>query len=183
MRVAEADLLFVPGMGNSGPHHWQTRWLERLSTGVRIEQDDWEKPVLKDWIERIQRAVAASSRPVVLLGHSLGVPAIAHAASTFAPGKVSGAFLVAPPAEERLRIMGEIDPAFTPFPRGPLPFPSLLIASRNDEFGHYKVNEDLALDWGAQIIDAGEAGHINADSGHGPWPEGLMTFGKFMKSL
>jgi hypothetical protein len=23
------------------------------------------------------------------------------------------------------------------------------------------------------VVDAGQAGHINVDSGHGPWPEGL----------
>ncbi|MCB1459938.1 MAG: alpha/beta hydrolase, partial [Nitratireductor sp.] len=25
--------------------------------------------------------------------------------------------------------------------------------------------------------------HINAESGHGPWPEGLMVFAKFMGRL
>jgi predicted alpha/beta hydrolase family esterase len=33
------------------------------------------------------------------------------------------------------------------------------------------------------LIDAGEAGHINADSGHGPWPEGTMVFAKFLSQL
>ena len=30
---------------------------------------------------------------------------------------------------------------------------------------------------------AGNAGHINAASGHGPWPEGLLMFGELMKRL
>ena len=33
------------------------------------------------------------------------------------------------------------------------------------------------------LIDAGEAGHINADSGFGPWPEGSMAFAKFLTGL
>ncbi len=33
------------------------------------------------------------------------------------------------------------------------------------------------------FADAGEAGHINAESGHGPWPEGSMTFAHFMTRL
>ena len=183
MRVAEADLLFVPGLGNSGPDHWQTRWLERLSTGRRIDQGDWHRPVLADWAAAIIEAVAACKRPVVLIGHSLGVPAIAHAAAAFKPGMVRGAFLVAPPAEERLREISQIDPAFAPFPRGPFPFPALLVASRNDIFSEYTQSEELARDWGATIVDAGENGHINAESGHGPWPEGLMSFAAFMAKL
>jgi hypothetical protein len=27
------------------------------------------------------------------------------------------------------------------------------------------------------------AGHINSSSGHGPWPEGLLSFGTFLKPL
>ncbi len=183
MRVADADLLFVSGPGNSGPGHWQTRWLERLSTGRLVEQEDWERPLLAGWTQRIADAVSAAARPVVLIGHSLGVPAIVHAASAFQAGRVRGAFLVAPPSEENLLIIPGIDPAFMPFPRDPLPFPSLLVASRNDSLADYSSSEELALDWGASIVDAGDAGHLNSESGHGPWPEGLMRFAAFMSKL
>ena len=37
--------------------------------------------------------------------------------------------------------------------------------------------------WTDAIVAAGESGHINADSGHGPWPEGLMLFAGFIKTL
>lgn len=183
MRVAEAELLFVPGLGDSGSDHWQTRWQERLSTARRVEQADWSRPNRADWTRNIVEAVEAATKPVVLIGHSLGVLAIAHAAPSFAEGKVRGAFLVAPPSEQSLRKVAGVDPAFAPVPRGPLPFPSLMVASRNDEYADYRHSEDLALDWGAKIIDAGEAGHINAQSGHGPWPEGLMRFAAFMAKL
>ena len=33
------------------------------------------------------------------------------------------------------------------------------------------------------LADAGLSGHINAASGHGPWPEGLMRLAGFMKTL
>jgi predicted alpha/beta hydrolase family esterase len=33
------------------------------------------------------------------------------------------------------------------------------------------------------LIDAGESGHINSESGHGPWPEGSMVFAEFMTQL
>ncbi len=183
MRAADADLLFVPGLGNSGPDHWQTRWQARLSTGRRVEQRDWERPLVSDWARAIADAVKASTRPVILIGHSLGVPAIAHAAAGFGSDKVRGAFLVAPPSEVNLSAVEGVDPAFAPFPRAPLPFPSLLIASRNDLFADYAASEELSYDWGSQFIDAGEVGHINAESGHGPWPEGLMRLATFLAKL
>jgi predicted alpha/beta hydrolase family esterase len=42
MRTSDADLLIVPGLGGSGPDHWQTRWEQKLSTARRVEQSDWE---------------------------------------------------------------------------------------------------------------------------------------------
>jgi len=33
------------------------------------------------------------------------------------------------------------------------------------------------------FIDACESGHINSESGHGPWPEGSMVFAEFMTQL
>jgi predicted alpha/beta hydrolase family esterase len=33
------------------------------------------------------------------------------------------------------------------------------------------------------VVDLRESGHVDPDSGHGPWPEGLMTFGKFLQTL
>ena len=47
----------------------------------------------------------------------------------------------------------------------------------------FEVAEDIASAWGSLFIDAGEAGHLNAESGHGPWPEGSMTFAQFMTRL
>ena len=73
--------------------------------------------------------------------------------------------------------------AFAPMPRDPLPFPSLLIASRTDPYCTYDRADDFAHSWGSLTVDAGESGHINVASGHGPWPEGLMRLAGFMKGL
>ena len=58
---------------------------------------------------------------------------------------------------------------FGPYPRDPLPFPSIVIASRNDPFCDFDVAEDIAAAWGSLFIDAGQAGHLNSESGYGPW--------------
>jgi predicted alpha/beta hydrolase family esterase len=68
-------------------------------------------------------------------------------------------------------------------PRDPLPFPAVLIASRDDSYADYLESEKLAHDWHAELVDAGASGHINDESGHGPWPEGLMRFAGFLKTL
>ena len=181
MRTADLDLLFIAGLNGSGPDHWQTRWRMKLPTGQLVEQADWDKPDRDDWIEAIVAASRSATRPVVFIAHSLGVTTLAHAAAHLPAGIVKGAFLVAPPGDEALAAAGV--GAFAPTPLDPLPFPSLLVASRNDPYGAHELAEAKAEKWGSRLVSAGEAGHINAESGHGPWPEGLMQFAGFIKSL
>lgn len=183
MKTSDSDILIVPGLGGSGPDHWQTRWEGKLSTARRVEQLDWDNPERDEWTARIVEEVAASERPVVLVAHSLGVAAAVHAAPSLPTGIVRGALLVGMPDVERPDMPPEIDPAFSPLPRDPLPFPALLVASRNDPYCEYDRAEDFSYSWGAALVDAGEAGHINAESGFGPWPEGLMRFAGFLKRL
>jgi uncharacterized protein len=181
MRTADLDLLFIAGLNGSGSDHWQTRWSGRLPTGRLVEQADWDRPQLAAWTGAIVAACEQAERPVVFVAHSLGVTTLAHAAPRLSAERVKGAFLVAPPSDETLVALGLNE--FAPTPTGPLPFPSVLVASRNDPHGLYEFAETKALQWGSRLIGAGEAGHINADSGHGPWPEGLMSFAGFIKNL
>ena len=183
MKTSDADILFVPGLGGSGPDHWQSRWQGKLSTARRVEQADWARPVREEWTRRLADAVSASTRPVVLVAHSLGVATAVHAAPLFEASSVRGAFLVGMPDVERPDMPPEIDPSFSPVPRDPLPFPSLLVASRDDPYCAYDRAEDFAYAWGSAIVDAGEAGHVNTESGFGPWPEGLMRFAGFLRLL
>ena len=182
MRTSDSEILIVPGLGGSGPGHWQTRWETKLSTARRVEQADWDRPDREEWISRIVGAVAASGRPVLLVAHSLGVAAAVHAAPALPVGVVRGAFLVALPDVERAGVPAEVA-AFAPLPRDPLPFPSLLVASRGDPWCDFARAEDFSYAWGAALVDAGEAGHLNSESGHGPWPEGLMRLAGFLRQL
>lgn len=183
MRTSDCDIIMVPGLGGSGPEHWQTRWEQKLSTARRVEQADWDRPDRRAWARQLTDAVASSRRPIVIVAHSLGVATVVHAAPGFATDRVQGAFLVAVPDSERDDLASRFDPAFNPLPRDPLPFPSLLIASRNDPYCAYDRAEDFSYAWGAALVDAGEAGHLNPESGFGPWPEGLMRFAGFLKRL
>ncbi|MFM9973897.1 MAG: RBBP9/YdeN family alpha/beta hydrolase [Beijerinckiaceae bacterium] len=183
MKTAECDILMVPGHGNSGPEHWQTRWEQKLATARRVEQKDWEKPHFKDWQDSLVAAASALKRPTVIVAHSLGVITVIHAAKRLAKTKVKGAFLVAPAGETYMVEHPEIDLKFANVPRDPLPFPAVLVASNNDPFCTYLEAEEWAYAWGATFSDAGDSGHLNTDSGHGPWPEGLMRFAGFMAKI
>src|SRR4051794_41913436 len=96
MRTSDADLLIIPGLGGSGPDHWQTRWEQKLSTARRVEQAEWSKPVREDWVARIAEEVNASTRPAVLVAHSPGIPSAIHAIPQFRK-PAAGAVFAAPP--------------------------------------------------------------------------------------
>jgi predicted alpha/beta hydrolase family esterase len=133
----------------------------------RVEQAAWSKPVREEWSANVADAVNAAERPVVIVAHSLGIPTVVNAIPDFR-NPVAGAFLVAPPDVANASIRPKHLMTFGPYPRDPLPFPSITIGSRNDPFCAFDVAEDIAAAWGSLFIDAGEAGHINADSGCGP---------------
>lgn len=183
MKASEASILIVPGFGDSGSGHWQTRWEQKLSTARRVIQPDWRRASRAQWAETIAKAVNAADKPVVLVTHSIGTATIPHAASLFMPDKVAGAFLVALSDWNREELLPGVPHDFAPLPREPFSFPSLLVASRNDPYCDFEVAADHANAWGSALIDAGEAGHINVDSGHGPWPEGLLRFAGFLRQL
>ena len=182
MKTADANILIVPGYQNSGPDHWQSRWEKKLSTARRVEQGEWHKPVRDEWADRVAEAVNMSDRPSVIIAHSLGIPTVIHAIPKFRQS-VAGAFFVAPPDVANPDIRPKHLMTFGPYPRDPLPFPAVVVGSRDDTFCRYETAEDIAAAWGALFVDAGEAGHINSDSGHGPWPEGSMVFAKFISHL
>jgi predicted alpha/beta hydrolase family esterase len=182
MKVKDVDILIIPGYTNSGPEHWQSRWEAKLSTARRVEQAEWSKPVREDWTAKVVEAVNCAEKPVVLVAHSLGIPAVIHALPEFRK-PIAGAFLVAPPDVANPDIRPKHLMTFGPYPREPLPFPSLTVASRNDPYCAFEVAEDIAAAWGSLFLDAGEAGHINTDAGYGPWPEGSMAFAQFLSRL
>lgn len=182
MKTADASILIIPGFGDSGPTHWQSRWEQKLSTARRVVQPDWNKASRAQWVDEIVRAVAEADKPVVLVAHSIGVAAVAHAAAKFTR-PVVGAFLVGLSDWNRPDLLPGVAHDFAPIPREPFAFPSLLIASRNDPYCEFEVAADHANAWGSALIDAGEAGHLNVESGHGPWPEGLLRFAGFIRRL
>lgn len=163
-----ASTLIVPGLRNSGPTHWQSWFETQLADTRRVEQADWEQTCLSDWAARVRAAIDAADAPVWIVAHSFGCLASVTAAFS-RPQRIRGALLVAPADPRRF---GE--PAALLEAR--LDFPSLVVASTSDPWVASAVARHWAGIWGSDFLDIGDAGHINVDSGHGPWPAGLALF-------
>jgi predicted alpha/beta hydrolase family esterase len=172
-------ILTVPGLCNSGPGHWQTLWEARLPRCRRVDLGLWDDPHRNTWVNKLNLAIQRAEGPVVLAAHSLGCLAVAWWAEYEQPGgpveggKVIGALLVAPPDVEDRPLDRRLT-RFAPVPAGALPFPSVLVASRNDPYLTMAQARGLARRWGARLADAGEAGHINAASELGDWAFGRL---------
>lgn len=173
--TAKFDELIIPGLFDSGPEHWQSHWLRNRPQALKVDLGAWDRPTPDQWIARLDRAIARRRQPVFLIAHSLGCLAVAwwaQHASADRRHKVRAALLVAPPDVERADAHHLLRP-FAPVPRGRLPFPSLLVASRSDPYASFSRATDLADAWGSQLIDAGDAGHINVDPGAEDWADGI----------
>ena len=175
-------LVIVPGLADSSPDHWQTRWAEQFGA-ARVRQDDPEAPTTQGWAARLQEVVETTPGDLVLVGHSAGVLTIVHWARLYGGNeRVRGALLVSPTDAEQAD-MGELAPAvlhLAPVPLDPLPFPALVVASENDPYVSFERAQVFADAWEAAFVTAGEAGHINVASGHGDWPEGEVLLSEVL---
>ena len=171
MKVSDATILLL---GDAEPHddgHWLDRWGGRLSTAIPVPAPGSLPNAPDPDDDPLTTMIDGAPGPVVAIAYGDGVERLVrHAEAT--DGQLRGAFLVAP------RPGGEAEARTEP-----LPFPSILVASRDDPSCPYDVAETMGARWGSHVIDAGEAGRIDGASGRGPWPEGLMVFAKFLSHL
>lgn len=167
-------VLTLPGWQGSGPEHWQTRW-EQCHGYQRVQQHNWMQPLRGDWMMQLEQAVLAARQPVLLVAHSLGcVLVAAWAAHSQHTGSVRAALLVAPGDVERDALRDTPLRSWRPIVRQRLPFASTLVASHSDPYCSFDRAAALAHDWGSALVDAGNAGHINAESQLGDWNAGHL---------
>jgi hypothetical protein len=175
--MPSSPVLILPGWQNSGPAHWQSRW-EHLYGDTRVEQHDWMRPLRGDWIARLEEVLLAraaapgGTEPVLLAAHSLGCLLVgAWAAHSRNAHLVQGALLVAPGDPEGEAVQSALS-SWAPVVLQALPFRSILLGSHDDPYCSFSKARSFAEGWGAEFVDYGHRGHINADSGLGDWPEG-----------
>ena len=171
------QLIVLPGIGGSGRAHWQSLWQAGDPSIRRFRPADWDRPDLSDWIAALDREVEHAAEPPILVAHSLACLLVAHWAAK-GGRTVRGAFLVAVPDPESAAFPDEAR-GFAAVPPGPLPFPSLVVASTNDPYGTLESVAARAADWGSRVEIAGALGHINGQSGLGDWPAGRALLAGF----
>jgi len=190
-------ILILPGINDSGPAHWQSLWQASIPGARRVLQRDWDNPDCEAWVAALAREVdevcggkndrEGQGAGVVLVAHSLGCLLVAHAAASSSPSRdllarnVRGALLVAPPDPDAISFPTDIARGFDPLPLSPLPFPSVVVASRDDPYVAFRRAIDMAKAWGAELVDIGEAGHINTGAGYGEWPEGERLLARLQR--
>lgn len=186
MRTADLDIILVPGAPVS-TDHWVARWAQNLKTARLLAppvpgagRDSADPP---DWTQSLISEAAVGNRPCLVVGHGRGATAIALAAPALAAIPIAGAVLVAP-HDLATGTMGGRERVPPPvLPSGPFGFPAMVICARNNPHLAFDDARMLAQAWQAIFVDAGEAGPIDDSSGHGPWPEGLLRLGRFLKRL
>lgn len=163
-RAPRVRLLIVPGLGDSGPGHWQT-WLQGLHRhATRVSQHDWQQPELERWSARIASTIEhGGPGPWVAVAHSFGVLALAHHLAGAPDSSIAGALLVAPANPDRFGLVEAL-------PRRALPALSSMVLSQNDPWMPLSVGLRWARHWGSHVVNLGEVGHINIDSGFGAFP-------------
>jgi predicted alpha/beta hydrolase family esterase len=158
------DFVLVPGRYNSSELHWQSIWERELPIWKRISQRNWDDGDIGRWTGSLRRLLAQSVRPAVLVGHSLGALASCCIAVE-SPLAVAGLMLVAPAEPAKFHAEDDV-------PARSLPVASVLVASHNDPFMSFPRAEHWASIWGSRLVDMGDAGHVNVESGFGAWAFG-----------
>lgn len=169
--------LIVPGLRDHVAQHWQTWLAERLPGAHSLTPMGRDNLSLGARIAELDATITRLNAPVLLVAHSGGCVLVAHwARQTALARQVHGALLATPPTFDQplpaaYPQLDALDTAgWLPVPRERLPFASLVAASRNDVLGDFGAVCALARDWGSDIEDLGEVGHLNPASGFGPWP-------------
>lgn len=161
--------LLVPGRGKPRRGHWQQR-LADTHPDYRWAPEPTGPPfLLEERVTTLHEAVSAADEPAVLIAHSAGcLTTVVWAARHTGP--VRGALVVAPPHVDPEH-SPDLDAATLAAFRRRLPFPAVLVASRTDPWSTFEQFERYAEDWGAELVDLGDAGHVDTASGYGPWPD------------
>jgi uncharacterized protein len=175
-----STVLIVPGLREHVPEHWQTLLAAKLPKAHTVPPLEEDKLSCAARVAALDRAVRAIRGPLILVAHSAGVMMVAHwAQASRSRRPIKGALLATPadvespfpagyPTTDTLR-----DHGWLPIARRPLPFPSLVAASRNDPLCAFERAQALAQDWGSALEDLGAVAHLNPAAGYGEWPQAL----------
>ncbi|MDG1435863.1 MAG: alpha/beta hydrolase [Saprospiraceae bacterium] len=168
----------IPGLRNSGNDHWQTLWEKQYpSNFIRINQENWTQPNCENWINQIEKILSQHDlENSILIGHSVGCAAIVNWCKKF-QHKIKGALLVAPSDVERGDFPTYIT-GFIPLHLEPLQFPTIVVASTNDQVIDFERAEFFADIWGSELVTIQNGGHLEKNIGTNNWESGIKLLEK-----
>ena len=168
-------ILIVPGLRDHVAEHWQTLLQHKLPKAASVPPLEHDKLSCAARVAALDAALAKIDGPVILVAHSAGVMITVHWARQH-DRPIHGALLAAPvdletPLPEGYPTFDALaQNGWHPIPHKPLPFPSIVGASRNDPLARFERVAQMAQDWGSRLVDLGEVGHLNPAAGFGEWP-------------
>jgi predicted alpha/beta hydrolase family esterase len=171
-------VVIVPGLRGESAEHWQTHLAAMLPEAVTIPPLGRAELSLHRRTAQLECAVEQAQGPAILVAHSGGALTVVHWAAVTRQ-QVHGALLAVPPdfdhpLPEGYPAMVQLQAAgWLPVPRRRLPFRSIVTASQNDPLARFERVAELAAAWGSELVNLGDVGHLNPDSGYGPWPDAL----------
>ena len=185
--MEEFDVLMVPGIGKPDQSHWQSIWKGTRANYYMVHQDNWDEPDRDLWVESLATHIESFDKPLFIVAHSLGCALVAHWAarnrqsgSEQTAALISGAMLVCPADVDSSEHAPDEVRNFSPMPLVPFPFTSIVAASEDDPYVSQQRAKFFTQNWGSDFVGVGLRGHINTNSGHGPWPEGWAKLQEFI---
>lgn len=176
MRIADLDFIMVPEWlarpdgREPDDDHWISRWQRNISTASWLDTRDLSPP------DALLSQCSENTRPTVIISHGHGIDVILNSTAELAKTSLVGGFIVAPvPTGDWLD-----PPSDSALPLG---FPSVIIAPDDHPDLSVAAAQSLSDTIGSHYVAAGPTGRIDAASGQGPWPEGLLRLGWFLKRL
>jgi uncharacterized protein len=180
--MPNVSFVFLAGIGNSEPEHWQRLWCADLGRENRVlwvQHDDWNRASRDRWLAELDAALdgMAPAAATVFVAHSLGCLLAAEWLAENWESNVAGALMVAPPDLTSAEIPPGISRFRNPFSLSVARCRSTVVASEDDPYATLEYCERLAKHWSAELVNVGRRGHINTASRLGDWPEGrrLLT--------
>lgn len=179
MKATEVNILIIPDFFFKESNEiWHERWEKKLSTAKTISSQKHKltKENFNQWVEEIEFVIQKISKeknpkPIIFIAHGLGV--LASMIAAHEKRNILGGFFVTPTSENIYNFQ---------YPENLLYQTTIILSENDPESNIFKIKK-LSQNWEASLVNARKSGHIDKISGHGPWPEGLLVFIKFLSSL
>jgi uncharacterized protein len=169
--------VIVPGVAGSEAQHWQSWLQDQLMTCSRVQQNDWNHPVLHEWVAQFVATVRPIKADIQIVAHSFGCLTTMAALHMYPElsTKIKNVLLVAPANPVRFGDNGfarDSHNNYADFFQQLVPqAPTTMLISENDPWLQFDDAKQLAQSWQLQTINLGQVGHINVASGFGPFPQ------------